>query len=61
LLTTVKLNGLDPYTSLNDVLERIVSGEIKSASLPWHGKEEHADMSMAVARKGPEASKASDA
>ncbi len=33
LLTTAKLNGLDPYTWLNDVLERIVSGEIKSTSL----------------------------
>ncbi len=53
LLTTAKLNGLDPYTWLNDVLERIVSGEIKSTSLwrclPWHWKQEHADMNMAVA------------
>jgi transposase len=53
LLTTAKLNGLDPYTWLNDVLERIVSGEIKSTSLerclPWHWKREHADMNMAVA------------
>ncbi|CCM79663.1 hypothetical protein BN77_p30094 [Rhizobium mesoamericanum STM3625] len=48
LLTTAKLNGLDPYTWLNDVLERTVSGEIKSTSLerclPWHWKQEHADM-----------------
>jgi transposase len=53
LLTTAKLNGLDPYTWLNDVLERIVSGEIKSTSLerclPWHWKQERADMNMAVA------------
>ncbi|CAN7732165.1 IS66 family transposase [Rhizobium sp. LjRoot98] len=53
LLTTAKLNGLDPYTWLNDVLERIVSGEIKSTSLerclPWHWKREHADMNLAVA------------
>ncbi len=53
LLTTAKLKGLDPYTWLNDVLERIVSGEIKSTSLwrclPWHWKQEHADMNMAVA------------
>lgn len=53
LLTTAKLNGLDPYTWLNDVLEHIVSGEIKSTSLerclPWHWKREHADMNLAVA------------
>ncbi|WP_413990745.1 IS66 family transposase [Labrys okinawensis] len=53
LLTTAKLNGLDPYTWLNDVLERIVSGEIKSTSLerclPWHWKQEHAKVNMAVA------------
>jgi hypothetical protein len=53
LLTTAKLNGLDPYTWLNDVLERIVSGEIKSNSLerclPWQWKKEHVDMDIAVA------------
>lgn len=30
LLQTAKLNGLDPFTWLNDVLTRIVSGEVKS-------------------------------
>jgi transposase len=33
LLQTARLNGLDPYTWLNDVLERIVSGEVKSHEL----------------------------
>jgi transposase len=33
LLQTAKLNGLDPYTWLNDVLERIVSGAVKSNEL----------------------------
>jgi transposase len=33
LLQTARLNGLDPYTWLNDVLEKIVSGEVKSHEL----------------------------
>jgi hypothetical protein len=33
LLNTAKLNGLDPYTYLHDVLERIVSGEVKNNNL----------------------------
>lgn len=33
LLQTAKLNGLDPYTWLNDVLERIVSGAVKNNEL----------------------------
>ena len=33
LLQTARLNGLDPYTWLNDVLERIVSGQVKSHQL----------------------------
>jgi transposase len=33
LLNTAKLNGLDPYTYLNDVLERMVTGEVKSHEL----------------------------
>ena len=53
LLTTAKLNDVDPYTWLNDVLERLVSGEIKSTSLerclPWNWKREHADMNRAIA------------
>jgi transposase len=40
LLTTAKLNGLDPLTWLTDVLERIVSGRTKSHQLhqllPWN-------------------------
>jgi len=39
LLQTARLNGLDPYTWLNDVLERMVSGEVKINNLdqllPW--------------------------
>jgi hypothetical protein len=33
LLQTARLNGLDPYSWLNDVLERMVSGEVKSHEL----------------------------
>jgi transposase len=33
LLQTARLNGLDPFTWLNDVLERIVSGAVKSHEL----------------------------
>jgi transposase len=33
LLQTAKLNGLDPYTWLNDVLTRIVSGEVRNNAL----------------------------
>jgi transposase len=33
LLQTARLNGLDPYTWLNDVLEKMVSGEVKSHEL----------------------------
>jgi len=33
LLATAKLNGLDPYTWLADVLQRIVSGEVKNNQL----------------------------
>ncbi|MBV9509712.1 MAG: IS66 family transposase [Caulobacteraceae bacterium] len=33
LLQTAKLNGHDPFTWLNDALERIVSGEVKSHEL----------------------------
>jgi transposase len=33
LLNTAKLNDLDPFTWLNDVLEKIVSGEVKSHQL----------------------------
>jgi len=33
LLQTARLNGLDPYTWLNDVLERVVSGAVKNHEL----------------------------
>ena len=33
LLNTAKLNEIDPYTWLSDVLERMVSGEVKSHQL----------------------------
>ncbi|HWT29820.1 MAG TPA: IS66 family transposase [Propylenella sp.] len=33
LLQTARLNGLDPYTWLNDVLERIVSGAVRNHEL----------------------------
>lgn len=33
LLQTAKLNGLDPYTWLNDVRARMVSGEVLSNDL----------------------------
>ena len=33
LMTTAKLQGLDPFTYLNDVVERIVSGQVKANDL----------------------------
>jgi hypothetical protein len=40
LITTAKLNGVDPMAWLTNVLERIVSGQTKSAALvtllPWN-------------------------
>lgn len=40
LLQSARLNGLDPYTWLNDVLERMVTNEVKSNDLdrllPWN-------------------------
>lgn len=33
LLQTAKLNGLDPFTWLNDVLTRIVSGDVLNNAL----------------------------
>ena len=39
-LEAARLNGLDPYTWLNDVLERIVTDEVKNNDLdcllPWN-------------------------
>jgi hypothetical protein len=40
LLQTARLGGLDPYTWLNDVLERMVTGAVKvnelDILLPWN-------------------------
>jgi len=33
LLNTARLNDVDPFTWLNDVLEKIVSGDIKATDL----------------------------
>ena len=54
LLQTARLNGLDPYTWLNDVLERIVSGEVKSHELDqllawkWKARFEPANLAAAA-------------
>ena len=44
LINSAKLNGLDPFTYLADVLERLVSGEVKANDLdrllPWAWKAE---------------------
>jgi len=46
LINSAKLSGLDPFTYLNDVLERIVSGRTKAndlaSLLPWAWKAERA-------------------
>jgi transposase len=53
LLQTARLNGLDPYTWLNDVLERMVSGEVKSHQLDqllaWNCKAQSKAEALAVA------------
>jgi hypothetical protein len=45
LLQTARLNGLDPYTWLNDVLERIVSEKVKinelDSLLAWNWRPAH--------------------
>ena len=54
LLQTARLNGLDPYTWLSDVLERIVSGEVKSHELDqllawkWKARFEPANLAAAA-------------
>ena len=44
LINSAKLNGLDPFSYLADVLERIVSGAVKANDLdrllPWAWKAE---------------------
>jgi hypothetical protein len=55
LLQTARLNGLDPYTWLNDVLERMISGEVKSHQLGqllawnWKARREVAAEALAAA------------
>ena len=55
LLQTARLNGLDPYTWLNDVLERMISGEVKSHQLDqllawnWKARREAAAEALATA------------
>jgi transposase len=53
LLQTARLNGLDPFTWLNDVLERIVSGAVKSHELgqllAWNWKAQQETSKLAAA------------
>lgn len=53
LLTTARLNGVDPLTWLTDVLERIVSGRTKNHQLhellPWEWKATRAAQDMKAA------------
>lgn len=53
LVQTAKLNGLDPYTWLNDVLERMVSGEVKNNQLeqllPWNWEARQATFALDMA------------
>jgi transposase len=54
LLNTAKLNGLDPFTYLDDVLERIVSGQVKNHELDqllawnWKAARSHAPVDLAA-------------
>ena len=54
LINSAKLNGLDPFTYLADVLERLVSCEVKANDLdrllPWAWKAERDAASAAEAR-----------
>ena len=53
LLNTAKLNGLDPQSYLNDVVERIVSGQVKAHELDqllaWNWKPASYAIDLAVA------------
>jgi transposase len=53
LLTTARLNGVDPLTWLTDVLERVVSGRTKNHQLhellPWEWKAARAAQEMKAA------------
>jgi transposase len=53
LLNTAKLNGLDPYTYLSDVVDRIVSGQVKNHELnqllAWNWKPASCAMDLGLA------------
>ena len=53
LLNTARLNDLDPYLWLNDVLEQIVSGQAKANDLDrllaWNWKADRASLRVATA------------
>jgi hypothetical protein len=53
LLNTCRLNEVDPFTWLDDVLERMVSGEVKTNDLdqflPWNWKAARAAQKQAIA------------
>lgn len=53
LLSTCKLNEVDPFTWLDDVLEQMVSGEVKACDLdrllPWNWKAARAAEKQAIA------------
>jgi hypothetical protein len=50
LVTTAKLNGVEPLAWLTDVLERVVAGRTKAHELarllPWNWKAEHLEAAM---------------
>ncbi|RWP57662.1 MAG: transposase domain-containing protein [Mesorhizobium sp.] len=50
LINSAKLNGLDPFTYLSDVLKRIVSGAVKineiECLLPWAWKAQREAVAM---------------
>jgi transposase len=53
LIQSAKMNGLNPFEYLKDVLERIVSGDVKAhqleSLLPWTWKAQHTDCRPAQA------------
>ena len=53
LIQSAKMNGLNPFEYLKDVLERVVSGDIKAHQLgrllPWNWKAERAGRTAAQA------------
>ena len=53
MLNTAKLNGVDPYAWLSDVLEQMVSGQVKANDLDqllvWNWKVARASANLAAA------------